>query len=463
MRNMTLRNIAQACRGTYFGKHELFNTEVSDVVLDSRKVGTGTLFIATKGERVDGHDFVNSSFEAGAVCAIVEQMTGKETGPVIQVESSFQALKDIAAYYREQLSVKVVGITGSVGKTSTKEVIASVISQKYQVLKTEGNFNNEVGLPLTVLRIREEHEVAVLEMGISDFGEMERLSTIAKPDICVITNIGLCHLENLKTQEGILKAKTEMFHHMSPGGSIILNGDDKLLQTIHEVNGLEPQTFGYDKRNSLYVDEVESLGLSGTRFTIHDGEKVYQATVPLPGVHMVINSAAAALIGRNLGLTTEEIQQGIASVEGLSGRSHLIHRDNLTIIDDCYNANPVSMKSALELLCFANTRKVAILGDMFELGENSDRFHYEVGVYAGEKDIDLLLLAGENSKHMAEGARTLLPQERVIYYTTGEQLENDLENHIKKGDSVLVKASHGMHYEGIVKALSDRVLQASAE
>lgn len=457
MENMTLENIAAACGGRYYGDKGLLQKEIEGVELDSRKIEKDFLFLATVGERVDGHDFIAQVFEKGAACVICEKQPAETYGPCILVESSFQALKDIAEYYRKQLSVYVVGITGSVGKTSTKEAIASVLKQKYNVLKTQGNFNNEVGLPLTVLRIRKEHEIAVLEMGISDFGEMERLSRIAKPDICVMTNIGLCHLENLKTQEGILKAKSEIFLHMNPAGSVILNGDDPLLGQIKEVNKMTPLTFGLGQQNTVYACGVESRGLDGSSFVLCDRWGEYPVVTSLPGSHMVLNFAAAALVGNVLGLNHQEIQEGIAAAEPVSGRGRLIHTDGLTVIDDCYNANPVSMKAAIDLLVNADTRKVAILGDMFELGEDSARMHEETGTYAAQKGIDLLLCAGTQSKYMADGARRILPEGAVLYFQTAQELCEALAYCMKKGDSCLVKASHGMHYETIVQKLKDHV------
>lgn len=274
MKNMTLKNIAQAVGGTLHTEMmpagiSADHTEAQCVVHDSRHAVRGGIFIATRGEQVDGHSFISEVFAAGAIGVICEEAPAQPEGAYIVVENSFQALKDLAEYYRSQLEIKVVGITGSVGKTSTKEFVASVLSQKYHVLKTEKNYNNEVGLPLTVLQIREDCEVAVLEMGISDFGEMHRLSKIAKPDVCLITNIGQCHLENLGTRDGILKAKTEIFDFMQEGGQICLNGDDDKLVTIREVQGSVPVFFGGGSNNAVYADNYENRGLIGSRARIH--------------------------------------------------------------------------------------------------------------------------------------------------------------------------------------------------
>ena len=238
MKNLTLRNIVKVCRGVYHGPEEALDREVDSIITDSRKAEAGALFVAIVGERVDAHKFIPDVMAKGALASVSERELEGRGFPYIQVESSLQAVKDIAEFYLEQLQIPVVGITGSVGKTSTKEVIASVLKEKYRTLKTQGNFNNELGLPLTVFRLRDEDEIAVLEMGISDFGEMTRLAKIAKPQTCVITNIGTCHLENLRDRDGVLKAKTEIFRYLRPDGHIVLNGDDDKLSTVVEYKGI---------------------------------------------------------------------------------------------------------------------------------------------------------------------------------------------------------------------------------
>lgn len=463
MKNMTLMVIAESCNGMLHQAGADLKKCAAGVVLDSRKVEKDFIFIATKGERVDGHDFIPQVMEKGALAVVCEKVPEDERIPYILVEDSFQALKDIAEYYRQQLSVKVVGITGSVGKTSTKEFIAGVLSEKYKVLKTEGNFNNEVGLPLTVLRIKEEHEVAVLEMGISNFGEMHRLSKIAKPDVCVMTNIGQCHLEFLGTREGILKAKSEIFDFANEKAAVFVNGDDDMLITVPERNGKVPTRFGLSEANDVYATDVENRGLFGSEAKIHikkeDGsEECFAVSVPLPGGHMVYNALAAAGVANELGLTTEQIQAGISAVKPVGGRSNIIRAEKYTLIDDCYNANPVSMEAAIDLLSMALTRKVAILGDMFELGENSDALHERVGKYAVEKDVDMLLCVGENSKFMYDVAQKkkeeLLKDTKLHYFATREDLESVVESLLERKDTVLIKASHGMGFDTVVKKLS---------
>ena len=474
MKNMTLANIAQAVGGTLDAKMlpeavSAEHTQAQSVVLDSRLVEPGGIFIATRGEHVDGHSFIDQVFDAGALGVICEEAPVQPKGAYILVEDSFLALKDLAEYYRSQLDIKVVGITGSVGKTSTKEFVASVLSQKYRVLKTEGNYNNEVGLPLTVLRIREDCEVAVLEMGISDFGEMHRLSKIAKPDVCLITNIGQCHLENLGTRDGILKAKTEIFDFIQEGGQICLNGDDDKLVTIREVRGSIPVFFGCGSNNAVYADNYENRGLIGSRAQIHmkgiAGHDAcsFEAEIPLPGEHTLYNALAATAAGMLFGLTAGEIQEGIRTVKAVDGRSHVIRTDRLTLIDDCYNANPVSMKAALDLLHMTElsevfedaARKVAVLGDMFELGTDEAALHREVGVYAAKKQIDVLVCVGNLCKYMYEGAQAVRSVTNCYYFEDKEALEAQMDTVIQDGDLVLVKASHGMHFEELIKMLSE--------
>lgn len=463
MKNMTLENIEKACGGRYIGTEAEKKTEVLGVVIDSRQVESGYLFVAIPGEKVDGHKFIPDVFAKGAAAVLSEQQLENPAGPYILVESTTKALRDLAEYYRKSLDIKVVGITGSVGKTSTKEMIASVLSEKYRVLKTEGNYNNEIGLPLTIFKIRAEHEVAVLEMGISEFGEMHRLATMANPDICVITNIGLCHLENLKTRDGILKAKTESFAHLKKDGIAILNGDDDKLSTIRQVGDKEPVFYGMeekmeyreDAKKSVYATGVENLGLYGMQARIHTPEGERDVRIPIPGEHNVYNALAATAVGLSLGLSLDQISSGILKAKTIGGRTNLLNTGSMTVIDDCYNANPVSMKASIDVLATAEGRKIAVLGDMGELGENEKKLHYEVGEYLAKKEIDVLFCAGELSEEIAKAAQKESKTCEVYYFKTRDALLEQLLPFLKKGDTVLVKASHFMEYPKIVKALTD--------
>ena len=453
MKNLTLKNIAEACRGTYMGSANLQDQEVQGVVTDSRKAEKGVLFVPIKGARVDAHDFIDQVMEQGALCTLSEYDLGKKDFPWIKVESSLQAVKDIAEFYLKQLDIPVVGITGSVGKTSTKEVIASVLEQKYKVLKTQGNFNNELGLPLTVFGLRPEHDIAVLEMGISNFGEMHRLAKIARPDTCVITNIGVCHLEFLKSRDGVLKAKTEIFDFLKGNGHVILNGDDDKLITVKSAKGIAPVFFGIDHKEGIWADEIESLGLKGISCRIHVGEESFQAVIPIPGRHMVYNALAGTAVGLTYGLSLEEIRKGLASLKFMSGRFNIMDAGSLTIVDDCYNANPVSMKGSINVLQDALGRKVAILGDMGELGAEEEEMHREVGTYAAFANIDKLICVGTLCEKMADAAKVAAPSKDIIHFPDRESLLEALPQLIRKDDTVLVKASHFMQFEKVVEAL----------
>lgn len=462
MKNMTLRRIADACGGILHDNNGMADQEVTSIVTDSRQAGEGALFAAIKGERVDAHKFIPAVFEQGAQCVLSEQELPDDTkGSWIKVISTLQALKDLAEYYLRQVNIPVVGITGSVGKTSTKEMIAAVLSQKYQTLKTLGNFNNELGLPLTVFRIREEDEIAVLEMGISDFGEMHRLAKIARPDTCVITNIGQCHLEFLKDRDGILRAKTEIFDFLKPDGHIILNGNDDKLITVKNVNGIEPVFFGLLDRQkeldgskpAIWADEIVPQGLKGISCCIHTPEGAFSVLVPIPGQHMVMNALAGTAVGLTYGLTLEEIKAGIESLQSLGGRFHIIETEKYTIIDDCYNANPVSMKASLEVLQDGNGRRVAILGDMFELGEDELELHRGVGTFAGTCKIDKLIAVGSRCKELAAAAEKENSGLEIVHYDSLDELMEKLEQELMEQDTILVKASHGMQFAKIVEKL----------
>ena len=465
MKNMTLTNIARACNGRLLypaenSRKETEHAEAAGVVIDSRKAGENFIFVATKGERVDGHQFIPDVFAKGALGVVCEKEPESLPGPCIVVEDSFEALKQIGEFYRQQLPVKVVGITGSVGKSSTKEFVAAVLSMKYKVHKTLGNYNNEVGVPLTVLSMPEDTEVAVLEMGINHFGEMHNLSRIARPDICIMTNIGQCHLEFLGSREGILKAKSEMFDFMKEDGSVCINGDDDMLASIKEVKGKKPVTFGLSEQCRVYAADIKGKGLFGSEAVIHGNGESFAVQIPLPGEHMVYNALAAAAAGQLLGLTPEEIRDGIAAVESVSGRSHIVKLPDKVLIDDCYNANPVSMEAAIDLLLQADGRRVAVMGDMFELGEQEKEMHARVGKYAADKGVECIICAGKLARCIYEGAREAAgerkdgPAAEIFYFEDRESLLEGINQILKPGDTILIKASHGMGFEKVVEQLS---------
>ncbi|MCD8120321.1 MAG: UDP-N-acetylmuramoyl-tripeptide--D-alanyl-D-alanine ligase [Lachnospiraceae bacterium] len=497
MKNMTPMAIAGAVGGRLIGAEHLPEAEITGVTIDSRKVTKGCLFVALPGERVDGHRFILQAIRDGAMLALAEREP-EVPCPCILVESTRTALRDLAEYYLNQVNIPVVGITGSVGKTSTKEMIAAVLAKQFRVLKTEGNFNNEIGLPLTVFGIRPEHEIAVLEMGISDFGEMSRLARIARPDVCVITNIGTCHLENLGDRDGVFRAKTEVFSYMKEGGIAVLNGDDDKLRQVEAVKGRSPVFFGLQAANAaVTAEEIVSHGLYGTDFTLKiqnpvpclkaaageaetfgepetsgggdrkpsAGEAGIRVHLSIPGAHMITDALAAAAVGLVFGIPPQKIVLGLEQARQVGGRQRMIQAETRTVIDDCYNANPMSMAAALQLLAQSTenqrTRRVAILGDMFELGADEKKLHYDTGVCAAACEIELLIFVGELAAWMKRGAEAERenrpagePEHQIIYYPTVDEALLSMESLLKPGDLILVKASHGMAFDRIVGKLT---------
>lgn len=449
MKKITLRQITDACGGQYFGDKNLCDSVVSSIVTDSRKVKENSLFAAVCGQRVDGHDFIEKCFESGAVCALCEKAPESTDKPYILVESTLQALKAIAEFYRTLFTIPIIGVTGSVGKTSTKEMLYAVLSQKYNVHKTQGNFNNELGVPLTLFEMDEHHEIAVIEMGISDFGEMTRLSKMVKPDVSVITNIGTCHLENLIDRDGVLKAKTEMFKFLKDNGTVFLNGDDDKLRTVTEVNGKKPVFFGLENSNDYVAKDIENRGIDGIKCNLCFNSEKLCVTIPAMGNHMAANAVAAAAVGKHFGMDNESIIKGVASFKNVGSRSNVIKTDRITIIDDCYNANPVSMKASIDALSMVKTRRVAIVGDMKELGENENALHAQIGEYLCDKNIEFVIAVGNLAKNIAGNC-----EQSVWFEDLDEALESVL-SFIKTGDTVLVKASHSMQFEKISQKLKE--------
>ena len=454
MKNLTIENIVKAVEGELFYCSDNNSITAENVVIDSRISTTNSVFIATKGERVDGHSFIKAVFDKGALAAIVEKLPEEEYGPCILVKDSFKALRDLAEYYRKQLNVKVVGITGSVGKTSTKEFVAGVLSEEFNVLKTEGNFNNEIGVPLTLLKIRDEHEIAVIEMGINHFGEMTRLSKMARPDYCVITNIGECHLEYLGDRDGVLKAKTEIFEYMNKGGRVVVNGDDDKLSTLSQVYNNSVVKIGIDCKNlDYYASDIVDKGLWGNEFIVNSKEYSLKMCEPLPGRHMIYNALTAAAVAGFFNMKSENVRTGLAKLKAVGGRSNIIKTEKYTVVDDCYNANPTSVKSAIDMISKIDTSKVVILGDMFELGEDEIALHKKVGEYAAENNIDRIICIGELSRAMYEGAKKI--SGNVFWFKDVDSALNEIFDILKAGDTVLIKASHGMAFNRIV----DKVIE----
>ncbi|MGI5990463.1 MAG: UDP-N-acetylmuramoyl-tripeptide--D-alanyl-D-alanine ligase [Lachnospiraceae bacterium] len=462
MKGMTLDVICRVCGGTYTGDRSMLSREVSQITLDNRELKKDGLFVAICGEKVDAHRFIPAAYSAGALCCLGTEDMGELPGPYIRVVDTTEALCRIAEQYIKNLGIPKIGITGSVGKTSTKEAVSAILSAKYKVHKTEGNHNNELGVPITAFSMTEDDELAVFEMGIGGFGDMRRLTGVVHPDAAIITNIGVAHMQALGSRDGILKAKTEIFEGMDENGTVILNGDDDKLVTVREVHGRKPLFFGIDNKEGVYADQIQEHGLKGTDCCIHglktaDGASELTVHIPIPGRHMIYNTMAALLAAQTFGLTSAQMLEGISRMKTIAGRQNLIQAGGLLLIDDCYNANPVSMKSSIELLGTAEGRKAAILGDMLELGENTRAMHRDVGEFLAGKNIDLLLTVGELGREIAAGAASAKSdasdRPEIHSYDTKDELFAELPELLRDGDTVLIKASNGMGFAEIVERL----------
>ncbi|MGI6154178.1 MAG: UDP-N-acetylmuramoyl-tripeptide--D-alanyl-D-alanine ligase [Christensenellaceae bacterium] len=451
MKVFSLQQAVAATGGEFFGDPALLSQNVQGVVIDNREVQDGFLFIPIIGEQFDGHTFIPSAYDAGALCCLSEKKLDSQK-PYILVKSTLDAFQALAAWYRTLFDIRLIAITGSAGKTTTKEMIAAVLAQKYQTLKTEGNLNNQTGVPKMLFRLEPFHQVAVIEMGTNHFGEIEQLSKIAQPNDCVITNIGEAHIEHFGSKEGTLRAKCEITSHQKPGGTLFICGDDNLLFPLQSQQK-SVVSYGFMDRNTLRVARHHERGLSGTDFTVSTSKGECAFHLPYPGKHMVLAALAAIAVGFAYGMTTEEIQSGLACYAPVGGRMNIQKGATVTILDDSYNANPSSMKAALDILNTAAGRKVCILGDMFELGEQSGKYHYEVGKYAADKGIDHILLVGTGAKMMYDGAAS--SGGNAVHFATVEALCSGILSHIQSGDTVLVKASRGMKLEHILPFLLD--------
>lgn len=448
---LSLKELLEAVNGEviFMGK-----TEFNSICIDTRKIEKNNVYLAIKGENFNGNKFVLEAFKKGASVAIIDEVlfdlnNRDNLETVIKVQDTEKALLQLAHYYRKKLGLKIVGVTGSCGKTSTKDLIAAFLSEKYKVFKTKGNFNNQIGLPLMILELDSSIDVAVLEMGMSNLGEIDVLANCARPDIAVITNIGLSHIENLKTQENILKAKSEIFNYFGEENSLIINGEDENLLKIKD-KCFEILKIGYNHEYDVYAFNI-ILEEDKTTFTVKDKEEEIIFTIPMAGKHNVLNSMLAIEVAKKLNVTFNEMKRGIKNLEATSMRLQVIKKNKITIINDCYNASPDSMKSSMDVLStYKIGRKIAILGTMNELGEEAANSHKEVGKYALNK-VDLLIAIGKYNDCFKEG----FAGENLITFTTKEECINNLSTIIKENDVVLVKASRGMKFEDIVSSLEE--------
>ena len=426
---------------------------VTGVTTDSRAASDGQLFIPLTGERFDGHAYIDSALSAGAAgCLTARVPETMQPGKFyIQVADTRLALKALAAWYRSRFTLPVVQITGSAGKTTTKEMVAAVLSRRYDTLKTQANFNNDIGTPLTLLGLAPQHQAAVIETGMNHFGEIRYLGEMVRPDIAVITNVGDAHIENLgNTRQGILQAKCEIFENLAPDGIAVLNGDDPLLGTV-----TLPQTIlrcGRGEGCSVRITDVDDRGIEGIACTVTTAKASYRLATASPGGFMIYPMAMAAAIGEALGLTGEEIAAGVAAYVPTGSRMHIIRLpEGRLLIDDCYNANPQAMTEALRLLAVTQTRRrAAVLGDMGELGELTVSAHRAIGALTGELHLDSVIAIGEKARDIASAAPN------AQWFPSVEDALPAVHAAFTGGTAMLVKASHAMHFENIVKELEQR-------
>ena len=447
MSRITLKQAAAWCGGRVEEKYE--NVTFYGANIDSRNLLPGQLFVALKGAR-DGHDFVPAALERGAAAVLCNHCDGDY--PAIVVEDTRKALGDIARGERQRIGMKVVGVTGSVGKSTTKEMIACVLETTYRTGKSPVNHNNDLGLPMAILALPENTQVAVLEMGMNHFREMAYLTSIAKPDVAVIINIGTMHIEHLGSMEGILKAKLEILEGMDSRGTVILNGDDQLLWNLREESEVRGIYFGSKNARCRVCAEDVREEEGKLRFRVNYGEEWFVVELPVEGEHFVSDALAAITVGLELGVTQEKIQDSLSNFRNMAGRQEIFEAKGRTIIKDCYNAGPESMAAALTVLGNRTGRRVAVLGDMLELGTASQAEHYRVGRIAAEK-ADLLLAYGPNSCRVISGAVTGgMPDGRARGFENQKELIETLCRLSKPGDVILFKGSNGMHMDWILDA-----------
>ena len=452
MQPMTVTEIAAVVSGVWWNPCEQVPA-ISAVSTDSRNITPGCLFLPWVGEQFDGHNFIDAALDAGAagcLCAKLPQDIRPDKF-YIKVADTRLALRDMASAYRDKFDIPFVQITGSVGKTTTKEMIAAVLGAKLNVLKTPENFNNDIGTPLTLFGLSPEHQAAVIETGMNHFGEIEYLGAMVRPDIAVISNIGDAHIEYLGSRGGILKAQCEIFEHLKDDGIAILNGDDALLDTV-----TLPQRIircGQSEHCQVRISDILDHGVNGITCTVTSEKDVYHLNIPTPGEHMAYAASIAVAVGEALGLSKEEIIRGVAAYAPIGSRMHILRlSDGRVLLDDCYNANPQSVSAALEVLARTECeRRVAVLGDMGELGDLTEQAHFNAGALAAMLGIDFVVAIGSKAVKIADGAA--MGGAEVLHFATREEAMPTLREQLQPHTTMLIKASHAMHFEEIVKEL----------
>ena len=456
MEPMTIQEILDAVGGKLLGEFGDVNRGVSRVETDSRTIHAGSLFVPLMGERFDGHAYINSALEGGAAgCFTQRERESYLPGKFyIKVDSTHRALRDLAKYYKKKFPIPVVALTGSVGKTTTKDMVAAVLGEKYKVLKTEGNLNNEIGVPMTLLRLGSEHEIAVLELGMNHAGEIDYLSAMVEPDAVLMTNIGDSHIEHFGSREKILEAKSEIFHHARPGAFTVINGDDPLLNTLPGKLPFPFTRVGAGEGLDYRAVDVESDGKSRMTCRILTPSGQFPVEIPALGDHMIYPTLMAAAVGEHFGLTHRQIADGVLHFAPTKMRMNILHRgDGITVLNDAYNANPQSMRAAVQVLAGAKGEyKVAVLGDMFELGPLAPALHAGIGEYLGKAGIHCLVAVGELAKHIYDAAQAAGVPE-CHYCPDKAAARPVLDGLARPNATILVKASRGMAMEELVDYL----------
>ncbi|HVI41207.1 MAG TPA: UDP-N-acetylmuramoyl-tripeptide--D-alanyl-D-alanine ligase [Anaerovoracaceae bacterium] len=459
MKKLTIEQITKAVNGKLLLGDP--KDEIAGVSTDSRKVVEGEVFFPLIGEQHDAHDFIPQALDRGCRTLILsrkpdEKLNQSKNLNLIFVDDTTKALQDLAAYYLSLLTIKKIGVTGSTGKTTTKEMLYWIFSEKYKTARNLGNLNNHIGLPLTVLSLPEDTEAGIFEMGMSELGEIDLLANLVRPDIGIITNIGISHIENLGSRENILKAKLEITNYFTSEGILIVNEDNDFLSKEDVQGNYQVITTGETGRSNFIISNIVDFGEEGIEFTIEHKEELQTFRLNVPGRHNAYNGALAVAAAAACGITMAEAAKGLQKLEITDKRLNIKGKNGMKIIDDTYNASPDSMKAAIDVLTATRGfRKIAILADMFELGENSDAFHYEVGRYAAESPLDILIAVGAQAKHIAEGAKEILGDHKVHYYETKELLINDIGSMISSGDVILLKGSRGMAMDQVVKKIME--------
>ncbi len=450
MKKLMLSEIAKAVGGQAFGE-----CEIANVSIDSRDIAKGYMYVAIIGERFDGHDFVPSAAENGASAVMVSKKPEIDI-PYVLVDDTEKAFLALGGYCRDRENVLVVGVTGSVGKTTTKEMLASVLECKYKTLKTEGNLNNQIGLPKMLLRL-DGHEAAVLEMGMNHKGEISNLSKAAKPDIAVITTIGVSHIENLGSREGIRDAKLEILDGMKKGSTVFVNKDCDMLNGI-TIKDYHVKSFGINSELCYFRAEGIREENMTTSFKVVFNSNVQQVTIPTVGIHNVYNALAAFAVGIECHIPPRTIAKGLMNYKPSGMRQNIKEVSGVTVIEDCYNASPDSMRAALKVLSDMKLsgRKIAVLGDMLELGDYAKEAHGDVGKMAYDSGADYIFCFGGDAKYICEAAEKC-GHKNVWLFDDKQKLADKLTKTVKVGDGVLFKASRGMKLEDVIEALYDKL------